>query len=86
MLEDGEGFGVAAFADEEFGGFFQPDDEDACHAHYEDERARGVPDVAPALVVGLCAGRGVGKVCGVLAGVVGEESPGEDTGDELTDA
>lgn len=85
VLEHREGFGVAAFADEKFGGFFETDYEDTCHAHYEDECAGGVPDIAPALVVGLCAGSGIGEVCGILAGVVWEKSPGEETGDELTD-
>ena len=77
-LEDVDGFGVFAFADEEFGGFFEPDYEDASHGHDEHKSSRGVPDIAPALVVGACA-----SGC-IVTTVVGKEAPREKAGDELS--
>lgn len=79
-------FGVAAFADEELGCFFEPDHGDAEDGHDEDEGARSVPDVAPALVVGFGAGFGIGVCCGVLATKVGDEGPCKEACEELSDA
>ena len=85
-LERFDAFCVAALADAELGGLFEPHDGDAEHAHEEDEGARGEPDVAPAFVVGVRAGRGGGERGRVLAGVVWDEGPGEEAGDELADS
>ena len=80
-----DGLCVAAFADEELGRFAEAHDSDAEDGHDEDEGARGEPDVAPAFVVGVGAGFGVGEEGGVFAGEVGDEGPGEEAGDKLTD-
>lgn len=80
-----DGLCVAAFADEELGRFAEAHDGDAEDGHDEDEGSRGVPDVAPSLVVGIGAGFGVGEERWVLAGEVGNEGPGEEAGDELAD-
>lgn len=81
-----DALGVSAFANEELGGFFEADDGDTCNGHDEDEGTRGVPDVTPALIIGLGAGLGVGEDRGVEAGVIGEEGPCEEACDELSNS
>jgi hypothetical protein len=75
--------GVAALADKEFWRFFEFDHGNAQERHDEDERAGRVPYIAPALVVGSCA-RGRRGACRTRK--VGDEGPGEETGDELADS
>lgn len=84
-LEDFDGFGVFALADEVFRSFFETDHEDARHGHDENKGARGVPDVTPALVVGPGAGRGVGEDTGIQTAEVGQEAPCEEARYQLTD-
>ena len=66
---------IAVLADEELWRFVEMYDREAEHGHKEDEGAGCVPDVAPALVVGVCA------CCCGGAGVVWQEGPGEEAGD-----
>jgi hypothetical protein len=77
---------IAAFSNQELGRFFQSDNGDAQNGHDEDEGARGVPDIAPSLVVVFCACGSVGDDRGVVAGEVGNEAPGEEAGYKLADS
>lgn len=84
--EGGDGFCVAALADEEFGGFAEAEDGDAEDAHDEDEGAGCEPDVSPTLVIGVCAGRGIRVGLRILAREIGDEGPRKEARDELSDA
>lgn len=85
-LQGFDTFCVSALADEEFGRFFEADDGDAGERHDEDERAAGVPHIAPSLVVGFRARCCVRENGGIEAGEVWEKGPCEKSGDELSDA
>jgi len=81
-LECLDNLSISAFANEELWRFLEANNGETGNGHDEDEGAVGVPDVAPAFVVFVGAGCD-GDAGG---GVVGEEGPGEETGDELADA
>jgi len=81
-LEGLDNLSISPFTDQELWRFLETNDCEAGNGHDEDESAVGVPDVAPTFVVFVRAGCD-GDAGG---GVVGEEGPGEETGDELAHA
>lgn len=84
-LEDVDAFGIFAFADEELWCFLEADHKDPGHGHGEYKSSRGVPNVSPALIIRSGTGGCIWEVGGILAGVIGQESPRKKPSNKLAD-
>lgn len=78
-------FLISAFADQELGRLLEADNGDSSDGHGKDQSTTGEPDVAPARI-GVPVAWLASLRLRTSAGEVGEESPREETGDELADA
>jgi len=72
---------ILAFGDEEFGCLFKADDGNSKDGHDEDECAVCIPYISPTFVVVIGAGD---TGCTTAIGVVGEESPGKESCNQLS--